>query len=140
MLLDDLAGACQTDPGTDGSVADVRAAPVSLENVRHILLRDPDAFVADPYDGPTVFVILLLCNLDDDLTAVRAVFDRVVEQVVDQPAQPEWIPLSSEDVQLGFDRDLVNAGGQLGIRGGGTGQGNEVGLLGSKVERLPGAK
>src|SRR2546422_6739806 len=75
VLLDDMEGAGQPNPGAARLGQRIRAAVVGLEDAAHLVGRNPDALVTHRQDGPVLAVALLAGGADHDGAALGAVLD-----------------------------------------------------------------
>src|ERR1700682_5196851 len=86
-------------------IVHIRAPMEALKNARKLLGGNSNAVIADGKMG----LVVLSPDLDSDVTAVRAVLDRVFEEVFENLLDPLLIE-NSNDRALGLDNNLLRVG------------------------------
>jgi hypothetical protein len=109
---------------------------VAFEGVTKVDDRDTNSSVADSQDSLCAVVVGLMDDSDDD-RAAGVVFDRAVEEIVDNA--PEAMRVSGSD-QVGLRRfvgDLMSWAAGLGFGDRGSDLGEQVGRLSLQLKKLP---
>jgi hypothetical protein len=137
VLLDNLIGAAETDAGARDSAADVAAPPEPLEEVGHVRRRDADPTIADAQLGPgAALVVIGACDGDRHIAPLRAVLDRVLEQVADHPLEPRAVPLADLGSDGRLDQDAVMRRRLAKVFRGSPRQLDEIGRRETEFERM----
>ena len=82
-------------PGTRESTGVSRAVKL-VEDPRQVGGWNTDPVVAHLHHRPAPLLVGILAESHDNLRAVRAVFRRVVQQVLEHPGQARGIPLADQ--------------------------------------------
>ncbi len=119
MLRDDLLGAGQPDARTADAPRDVGAAPVALKDVRQVGGWNAHPFVTDRDHCPPAVRTLLSPHRHGDPATLRAVLDRVGQEVVEHSPEPRWIRRDDKLLLSRVDADpmVPRRGLSVGDRG-----------------------
>src|SRR5688572_24482841 len=96
VLLDDMPRAGETDAGSPDRSRDIRPPEVRVEHAIQLLRWDADAAVRDGQPRPSSTVADVGSGGDRDLGVGSAVLHRVGDQVGDDAADANGVPVTDE--------------------------------------------